>query len=312
LFTKFNKKLDTIFLDPHSENFETKESVNVMLSPSLYWVKKVSLPVKYTREVKALLPSLFEDILPDGVYSYSAYKSGDHFFIFAYEDKLILNILSTKGIASTQVHNVYFAQSELSYIEDAVKINDSQSMILKNELLVLVPSSWIENSIELDRLDVSKLSLSKNSITLKQFGHIVNDKALYTIATIFILFIAVVAVEYFITLHKISTTAALRDKLFVKNALKPTMMQNRSILKELQDVHTIQTKFREYVSHILSLQLEKSEKLTLLSLKANTLIAEFSEVQKGSEANIEKVFKSKNMKYKSSFKESTWHVEIEL
>lgn len=309
MFTKFNKKFDTIFLDPHSENFETKESVNVILSPSLYWVKKVSLPVKYVREVRALLPSLFEDILPDGVYSYSAYKSGEHFFIFAYEDKLILDILSAKGVASTQVHNVYFAQSELSYINDAVKINDSQNMILKNELLVLVPSSWVESSTD---LDISKLSLSKNSITLKQFGHIVNDKALYTIATIFILFIAFVAVEYFITLHKISSTAALRDALFVKNALKPTMMQNRSILKELQDVHTIQTKFREYASYILSLQLANKEKLTLLSLKANTLVAEFSEVQKGSEANIEKVFKSKNMKYKSSFKESTWHVEIEL
>lgn len=309
MFTRFNKKFDVIFLDPHSESFETKENVNVILSPSLYWVKKVSLPVKYLRDVKSLLPSLFEDILPDGVYSYSAYKSGDDFFIFAYEDKLILKILSAKGILPTQVHNVYFAQSELANIQDAMKINDSQSMILKEELLVLVPSFWVEESRQ---LDISNVSLSKNSITLKQFGHIVNDKALYTIASIFILFIAVVAVEYFITLHKISSTAELRDELFKKNALKPTMMQNRSMLKELQDIHETQTKFREYVSYILSLQLQNKEKLILLSLKANSLVAEFSEVEKGSEAVIENVFKSKNMKYKSSFKESTWHVEIEL
>ena len=309
MFSKFNKHIDTIFLDPHSENFETKESVNVILSPSLYWVKKVSLPVKYLRDAKSLLPSLFEDILPSGVYSYSAYKKGDIFFIFAYEDKLILNTLGSKGISPTQVHHVYFAQSELSEIDGAVNINATQSMYLKEELLLVVPSAWLDESEE---LDIRQIILSKNYITLKQFGHIINDKAIYTIATIFIFLIAIVAVEYFITEHKVSKTAQLKDKLFKQYGLKSTMMQNHSILKEYKDLHAIQTKFREYTSYILSLKLENQEKLTRLSLKGNSLIAEFSDVKKGNEINFEKLFKSKNMKYKSRFKETTWHVEIEL
>ncbi len=309
MFSKFNKHIDTIFLDPHAKNFDTQEHVNVILSPSLYWVKKVSLPVKYLRDVKSLLPSLFEEILPEGVYSYSAYKKGDVFFIFAYEDKLILDTLSSKGISPTQVHHVYFAQSELLDTDGTVKINDTQSMYLKEELLLVVPSSWIQESSE---LDISKIILSKNYITLKQFGHIVNDKAIYTIATIFILLISIVAVEYFITEYKVSKTAELKDELFQKYGLKSTMMQNRSILKEYKDIHSVQSKFREYTSYILLLKLQNKEKLTLLSLKGNSLIAEFSEVGKGSAANIEKIFKTENMKYKSSFKETTWHVEIKL
>ena len=96
---KFNTKLKTIFLDPNSDksvinNYDNdsilvtddaskkREKVNVILSPSLYWVKKLSLPVKYVREVKKLLPSIFEDTLPKGNYNYTAYKSGEDFFGF--------------------------------------------------------------------------------------------------------------------------------------------------------------------------------------------------------------------------------------
>ncbi|MDQ7066925.1 MAG: hypothetical protein Q9M40_02365 [Sulfurimonas sp.] len=74
-----------------------REKVSIILSPSLYWVQKLSLRVKYVREVKKLLPSIFEDMLPAGQYSYSAYKRGDDFFIFAYEDKAILKLLQDKS-----------------------------------------------------------------------------------------------------------------------------------------------------------------------------------------------------------------------
>ncbi len=309
MFSKFNKQINTIFLDPHSENFNTAESVNVILSPSLYWVKKVSLPIKYLRDVKPLLASLFEDTLPDGTYSYSAYKSGDDFFIFAYEDKVILDTFLSKGISSTQVKNVYFAQSELSNIDGAKKINETQSIYLKDDIVILLPCCWIEESGD---LDLSEISLSKNNIRLKQFGHIVNDKALYRIAVIFIVFIVIIVIEYFITLQKISTTSELRNQLFIKYNLKSTMIQNRSILKGYKSIHDIQIKFREYTASILALKLQKHEKLSLLSLKGKSLIAEFSGIQQGSESIIEKVFKNKNIKYKSNFKKNTWHVEIEL
>ncbi|MEA2091565.1 MAG: hypothetical protein U9O83_04260 [Campylobacterota bacterium] len=123
MFTIFNPKLTTLFLDPNSESSYSAikgAKVNIILSPSLYWVKKLSLPVKYLRDAKKLLPSLFEDTLPKGNYSYTAYKSGDEFLIFAYEDKYILETLSKEGISLSNVANVYFAQSEMQNIEGAL------------------------------------------------------------------------------------------------------------------------------------------------------------------------------------------------
>lgn len=309
MLTRFTKEASVIFLDPHSKSYSIDGDVNVILSPSLYWVKKVSLPVKYLRDVKPLLPSLFEDILPDGDYSYNAYKSDDSFFIFAYNDKEIIDILGEKGISYAQVRNVYFAQSELSSIDGAVKINETQSIYVKDEIVVLVPCCWIEESGD---LDISSLNLSKHYIRLQQFGHIVNNKALYKIVSIFIWLIVIVAGEYFITLSKISTTSESRDELFSKNGLKSTMIENRSILKSKSELHNTQTKLREYIYHILNLNLKAEERLSLISLDNEKITVEFSAIKSDSKAMVEKIFKSKNMNYKGSMKDDHWHVEIKL
>ncbi len=306
---KYNKHVETIFLDSTSNNFITTENVNVILSPSLYWVKKISLPVKYLRDVKTLLPSLFEDTVNEGVYSYSAYKSGDYFFIFAYEDKKILDLLSSKGISPAQIKNVYFAQSEFSTFNHPITINETQSMYLKDELLVLIPTTWLEESFD---LDIKTITLSKNNITLKQFNHIVNDKSLYTIAGIFILLIVVVGVEYIIAQQKLNETSNMRDELFITHSLKPTMMQNRSMLKEYKKTHTRQIKIRENISYMLSLNLKKTVNIALITLKSNKLIFEFSGIKKGREVILEKDFKANDIHYTSNFKSESWYVEITL
>jgi len=183
LLTKFSNKSSIIFLDEHANvlplSITNKQKINIILSPSHYWVKKISLPVKYAREAKKLLPSLFEDILPDGNYSYSVYKNDDDFLIFAYEDKAILDLIAKKNIPSSKIANIYFAQSELDNIKGAMKVNDTQSIYVKDGIVVLLPCCWIEES---GNLDLTKIILSKHKINLQQFSHIVDTRSLYKIA----------------------------------------------------------------------------------------------------------------------------------
>ncbi len=309
MFTKYNKQANTIFLDTSSDIFYTQERVNIILSPSLYWVKKVSLPVKNLRDVKPLLPSLFEDFLPEGVYSYSAYKSEDDFFIFAYEDKKILVLLDTKGISASQVQNVYFAQSELGFLDKAVKLNEQDSLYKKDELLILVPNVWVKESVD---LNLSSVTLSKNHITLKQFGHLVNDKALYTLAGIFIFIIAIVSIEYIITNQKISSVVQKQEEVFVSYALKPTMMQNRAMLKELENTHSKQVKLRESIAYMLSLNLKSSITLSNIFLKGKVLVFTFKGISEGKEKILEKDFLKNNLKYTATYKKKIWYVEVKL
>ena len=309
MFTKFNKKYKTIFLDPHSEVQEIDEKVNIVLSPTLYWVKKVSLPVKYVREALKLLPSIFEDTIPEGNYSYSAYKSGDEFIVFAYEDKLILDTLYEKGVASANIANIYFAQSELSHLESAVKINEAQSIYVKDGLLILVPCCWIEESGE---LDLSNITHSKHTITLAQFGHIVDNKSLYKIAAVLVAFISLLSIELFITLEKQEQIQNAKEELFLTHKLKPTMFQNRAMLKKYRALHESQTNLREYFAAILSVKSQERVVLSSISLKDEKMSVTFSGVDSKNEKVLLEALKRKNLKFSSSLKDEVLQLEVKL
>ncbi len=308
----FNTKLTTIFLDPSSLDQYSGvegEKVNIVLSPSLYWVKKLSLPVKYLRDVKKLLPSLFEETLPSGTYSYSAYKSGDEFFIFAYEDRVILETLTKVGISLSNVANVYFAQTEMQDIQGAVKINETQSIYVKDDIVVLVPCCWIEESGD---LNLSDITLSNHKVPLQQYGHIVDKSSLYKIGAILLVLSMLVFGEYFITTQKTAQVLELKDELFAKYKLKPTMLQNKSMLKKYNNIHKRQTKIREYISYILSLNLQGKEKLSKLNIKEKTIKAEFSDASKATVSRVQKILKAKKVNFKADIQESVLHLEMAL
>lgn len=309
MFTKFNNKFNTVFLDTSSPSFEIHDKVNVVVSPSLYWVKKLSLPVRYERDAKKLLPSVFEDILPEGNYSYSVYKSGDYFFAFAYEDKKILDTLAKKGIAPSNILNVYFAQSELTNLGGALKISETQSVYMRDEILILVPCCWIEESSD---LNISVITLSKHSIVLKQFGHIVDEKSIYNIGAILLILIMLMSAEYLITTQKIAGATNKIDDVFTQNNLKSTMFENKAVLKNYSSIHDKQTKMREDISFLLSLELKSSEKLSLLSFKNNILEADFSDLSQATQKEISEKLKLNEVKFKSSMSKDNWHVEITL
>jgi len=308
----FKSKHQTIFLDPNSQvalSLQAKEKLNVVLSPSLYWVQRVSLPVKYVRDVKKLLPSLFEDILPEGSYSYSAYKSDDEFYIFAYEDKVILDTLTKQGANVALVANVYFAQSELSGISQSKIVSQEESLYLKDGLLTMVPRSWVESN---ETLNLKDIELSKHSITLQQFGHIVDNKSLYKIAAVVLVISLLILSEYIITSQKVSDIQNAKEKLFTKYKLKSTMFQNEAMFKKYNFIHTKQMNLRKTVATLLALKLNSNEKISILELKNARLNVVFSGVSKGQEFRIKKALKLKGIAFKDSFKAGSWHLEIVL
>lgn len=245
---KFNQNKKIIFLDPHTDIVVGDEKLDIILSPSLYWVKKIKLPVKYVRDAKKLLVSLFEDILPDGDYSYSVYKEDEAFYIFAYEDKVILDLLITKGITPNHISSIHFAQSELDKMDGAMKINERQSIYVKDSIVTLVPCCWIE---EKGTLNLKNIKLSNHTISLQQFGHIVDGTSLKKIAAVIVIFIVLILSELFIVKSDIKKVQTQIKELAIDHKLKPTMLQNKAILKKYKSIHETQTKFREEMSKAL-------------------------------------------------------------
>ena len=310
---RFNAKHKLLFLDPNVDevSLHVEEKVNIILSPSLYWVKKVTLPINNLRDVKKLLPTLFEDTIPLATYSYSAYKSGidSEYFIFAYEDKKILDLLVKQNIPISNVSSVHFAQSEFSGIKNAMKINERQSVYIKDDIVVLVPCCWIEEKGE---LDLSSITLSKHKVSLQQFGHIVEMKSFYGIASAMIVLILILGIEVFSISSKAQNIADKRDNIFSTYNLKPTMFENNAILKKYENIHNKQMLFRKYLSSILNLKLKKDEKMTLFNFKNNSIKVNFSGVLKNKTSHISSVLKDKGVKFVDNYKNGIYSLEIEL
>ncbi|MCF6330915.1 MAG: hypothetical protein L3I99_05145 [Sulfurimonas sp.] len=260
---KFNKDRKTIFLDTYTNIVLGDEKLDVILSPSLYWVKKVKLPVKYVRDAKKLLVSLFEDVLPEGDYSYSTYKEDDEFYIFAYEDKVVLDLLTTQGISPNNISSIHFAQSELDKIEGAIKINEKQSIYVKDSIVTLVPCCWIEEN---GSLNLKDMKLSKHTISLQHFGHIVDSSSLKKIAAVAIAFIVLILSELFIVKSNINKVQTQTQELASKYELKPTMFQNKAVLKKYKSIHATQTNFRQEMSKAL-----KQKNITTITYKNKIL-----------------------------------------
>lgn len=309
MFSKFKGQKDTIFVDTNSAGFTIDKKVNVILSPALYWVKKVSLPVKSIREARSLLASLFEDSLPEGNYSYTLYKEGDEYFIFAYEDKKIIDILTKKGISQGQINALYFAQSELNKIDTPKKIDDNTALLVKDEIVTLLPQSLIKAD---EYLDISNTELSKHTVRLKQFGHLVSEKSLYTIAGLFLVLIFLILGEYFITQHKIDKLQTQQQQLFSRYHLKPTMFQNRSLLKEYETIYKVQIQLRKIIGVLLHLPLHAGQRLSLISFKGKKLKAVLSGVKAGEQNYLLAAFKKEKLTYKAKFKDNNWYVEFSL
>lgn len=313
MFTKFKRDRVTLFLDPNVKQepfiFEKKEKVDIILSPSLYWVKKLKLPLNSAREVKKLLPSIFEDSIPEARYSYAAYKSEDEYFVFAYEDKKIFDLLAQKEISYANVASVHFAQSEFVAFESAIRINEKQCMYIKDELLVLAPSEWIQDK---ETLDMRNLNLSNHTIKLEQFGHIVNKSTLYKIGVILVLLALIFIVEIFIASAKKAQIIESKEKIFAKHNLQPTMFQNRATLEKYTKINAQQQKIREYISYFLGMKLGATEKIALIEYKNALLQVTISDVSKESSKSITKSLDDKKAQYKLTMSGTNMKLEMKI
>jgi len=308
---QFNRQHKLLFLDPNYDAVCDDEKVDIILSPSLYWIKKISLPLNSLREVKTLLPSIFEDMLPEGIYSYSVYKNSEDslFYAFAYEDKKILDVIAQHNIPMTHIGSVHFAQSELHNIDHAMKINEQQCLYVKDSIVVLVPTSWVK---EKEELDLSGVTLSKHKITLQQFAHIIDYKSLYGVISVLLILILISFSELLITTQRSQEIVTKTDEIFVKDGLRPTMFENRSILKKFEKTHEVQTRLREYLAYLLSLKLDKNEKITLLSVKNKMILVNFSGMDEKKSSYITSVLTSKGVHLTQKYKDATLHLEIKI
>lgn len=305
----FKSKAKAFFVDVDSPACLLEGPLNIILSPSMYWVKRVTLPVKYLREVKSLIPSLFEENLPAGKYSYTAYKDGEDFLIFAYNDKEVLDLLAEKGISSANIEHVYLAQSEFDTIDAPLKVSENSVISLQNGVVVKLPSALAP---EARPLDLAQHTFSKHSIHLTRFNQIADKKSQMVFASIMGVLILMFTTEWLITASQVSVILEKQNDVFSSHNLPATSFQNEAIYAKLNTTFERQSRIREILNLVLSVKLKAQEQIQHVALEKNKIIIEIKTESESSGAaalsNLKETFKRTNAR----FQDGTYIMEIQL
>ncbi len=306
----FNRTTTPLFIDPHTPiQAEAEALFDIILSPSFYWVKRIPLPVKSVREVTRLLPSLFEDTVPEGKYSYYAYKDQELYCIFAYDDKNILDILADKGIYPEQINRVYFAQSEFQDIEEAISIDDHCALDLEERVVVKLPDTLVEQS---KPLELKEHQFSEHSIELARYAHIATTKSLINFSLFMGALIMIFALDWIVSSTKISEFDTAPSHLFQEHNLPMTRVQNEAILSSLQKQYHKQMELRRLSAEILNLKLNKKEYITLYDLKGKKLTVELQIPSAKRVTAILKQLHKNHPSMKEKYQNSLLRLEFEL
>jgi len=139
-------------------------TVNIMLPPQFYTLKKEALPVKYQFQVKKIAPSLFEGLVEKkDEYEYFVYKEDEEWVFIAYNPKEIHDFLESKGILAEQVAKLFFAQQMSHTLKYPVLLGDKNALLSIAGEVVVIPRSALKeesSAITLDETFTPKKGIS--------------------------------------------------------------------------------------------------------------------------------------------------------
>ncbi len=277
LSTSSKKGLRTLFINKQEQvQFNMiNEKVNIVLSPTYYWFKSEILPVKTSAQAKKLAPSVFDGSIPEGEYNYHVIKKDDSFWLFAYTDAMIVAKLTELGIKTSQINNIYFAQSECNNLIQAIKVDDKYALVADENILSMVPLTYLDNTISIEEY-FSKHEFSKNNISLNFFQNsLIDEKYIFRLIWLIIAFIFIYFVSYIILKNDFKQLLIKEHEITQKYNLPATSFELDGLKRSLHSKEAKQIKLRKDIKKLIGISLEKGEyikKLTVTQKKASFVI----------------------------------------
>lgn len=172
-------------------------TINIMLSPQFYTMKREELPVKYLYQAKRLAPSILDNLLAEGrEHQYHVYKDGDAWVFIAFEPLVIAQFLTTKGIKAEQVSKVFFAQQYPQKFDRPFLLSETEVMSNLQDTVVVLPTTLINETVRYQMLDETVNSSDGISFNFNSSA-LLHQKEAIIIASILTLFTIMFVVEGF-------------------------------------------------------------------------------------------------------------------
>jgi hypothetical protein len=262
------------------ESVTLPQSVNVMLTPQFYTLKKEALPVKYAFQAKKIAPSLFEGLLEDGSnYEYLVHKEEDGWAFIAYDMQKITAFLESKGIYAPKVNKLFFAQQAVEHFSAPLALNEKEALVVIDETVVVVPRNVLSEEEQPSLAFDSHFTPKSGGVRLKgstAVSSVVTEKQAYLLAGVFLMFAAVFAVEG--ARYGNSGAKEAEGKLQELYDAYPTLQSSytrQAVMEKYKTLDTMERKKRDVVK-ALSGMIFKGVTLTSLNVNQTSFKAEFS------------------------------------
>ena len=280
MLSKRKTKGKIILLDPDITIEPTTKQLHVILSPALYWVRRFKLPTTSQREAKKILPSLFEEFLPPGDFSYYGYFNNENFIGFAYEQQAIRTLLQAKGLDAARIVSLHFAQIELDASKLPMRLSSSWMLDSIDGIILKLPST----KQQLKQPNLQELTLSKHSIKIERYDTLIKKSTLAMLCAIAIGFGLLWVVQWY-KLHLAKQQLQERlDGLYKRYNLLPTTTQNKSLLKRYEKINSKQKRLRKALRILLETPRKSGGHLESIRLEGAAIKALFKDIKEPNKA----------------------------
>jgi len=301
-----NKKL--LLVHASMDDVSLSESVNVMLTPQFYTLKKEALPVKYLYQAKRIAPSLFDGLLEAGEsYKYFVFKEEENWVFIAYDAEKISSFLLSKGIKLEQVSKLFFAQQSPSSFTDPVFLGAKEALVTLDGTVVVVPQTALRE--ETKSFLFNDRFAPKTGVTL-QGGHgsLLSTKQAIAVAAVLTLFAGMFFVEGWRYGNNSKAADVEMQRLLEAYPSLQSKMQRENIATKYKTIDVAERKKREVVKTLAGM-IFKGVTFTSFSLNEKAFKVHFS----CSDAKVAKRLKelAKKEEFRISKGEGSNDIQIE-
>ena len=267
---------DLILAYPSMEQVSLSKSVNVMLPPQFYTVKKEELPLRYTYQAKKIAPSLFEGLLEEGkVYDYMVYKEDEKWVFLAYDLEKITAFLESKGFRLENIGKIFFAQQSNQRFEKPMLLGENEALISLNDMITVVPRGALgEESKDHQKLDNS-FTPKKGVVLQGNYGSVLSKKQTVLLAAAF----SLLAIIFFVEGSRYGGNAqegeAKMQELLEAYPSLQSKYTRESIVNKYKTIDQLERKKRELVKAVSSM-IFKGVTLDSLQIDDKRLKAQFT------------------------------------
>ncbi len=252
-------------------------SVNVMLTPQFYTIKRETIPVRWAYQAKRIAPSLFMGLLDDGKnYDYLVWKEDDEWVFLAYDIESISKFLEKTGFKLSQVSKLFFAQESADAFATPLALGKDEALVLLDKTVVLVPQIALASDETPSLLFNNSFTPNRNGVSLQQTsGQLLSMKQTVIFTTVFALFTVMFLIEgWRYGSGAKAGEQELQELLEAYPAFQSSYTRD-SIAQKYKTIEIVERKKRETIN-TLAKMIFKGVTLTSFTLNKNSIQVDFS------------------------------------